>query len=118
MTSAKTHWLILKSFLNNKKIPSVPLLFHHNKYVTNFKKKAELFNCFFSKQCSVIDNSSELPSNIWKKTDNSRNFIRPSRSTAFNSHNTKRVKFLITISYKISEINSSFYVIERITGKV
>ena len=69
MTSAKTYWSILKSLLNNKKIPCIPPLFHQNKYVTDFKKKAELFNCFFAKQCSIINNSSELPSNIWKKRD-------------------------------------------------
>ena len=71
MTSAKTYWSILKSLLNNKKIPCIPPLFHQNKYVTDFKKKAELFNCFFAKQCSIINNSSELFSNILKKTDKS-----------------------------------------------
>ena len=30
--------------------------------VIDFKKKAELFNSFFSDQCSLISNSSELPS--------------------------------------------------------
>ena len=68
MTSAKTYCSILKSLLNNKKIHCIPPLFHQNKYVTDFKKKAELFNCFFAKQCSIINNFSELPSNIYKKT--------------------------------------------------
>ena len=71
MTNSKTYWSILKSLLNNKKTPCIPPLFNQNKYVTDFKKKAELFNCFFAKQCSVIDNSSELPSNILKKADKS-----------------------------------------------
>ena len=71
MTSAKTYCSILKSLLNNKKIPSIPPLFHQNKYVTDVKKKAELLNCFFAKQCSIMNNSSELPSNVWKKTDKS-----------------------------------------------
>ena len=71
MTSAKTYCSILKSLLNNKKIPSIPPLFHQNKYVTDVKKKAELLNCFFAKQCSIMNNSSELPSNILKKTDKS-----------------------------------------------
>ena len=57
MTSAKTYWAVLKSLLNKKKVPSIPPLFHQNKYVTDFKKKAELFNCFFAKQCSIINNS-------------------------------------------------------------
>ena len=76
MTSAKTYWSILKSLLNNKKIPCIPPLFHQNKYVTDFKKKAELFNCFFAKQCSIINNSSELPSNICKKTNKSISTVR------------------------------------------
>ena len=72
MTSAKTYyWSILKSLLNNKKFPCTPPLFHQIKYVTDFKKKAELFNCFFAKQCSIVNNSSELPADIWRKTDKS-----------------------------------------------
>ena len=61
MTSAKTCWSILKLLLSNKEVPCIPPLFHQNKFVTDFKKKAELFNCFFAKQCSIINNSSELP---------------------------------------------------------
>ena len=71
MTSAKTYLLILKSLLNKKKNPCIPPLFYQNKYVTDFKKKGELFNCIFAKQCSIINNSNELPSNICKKTDKS-----------------------------------------------
>ena len=71
VTSAKTCWSILKSLLNNNKIPCIPPLFHQNKYVTDLKRKTELFNCFFAKQCCIINNSSELPSNIYKKTDKS-----------------------------------------------
>ena len=32
-------WALLKRFLNNKKIPLIPPLFHGNEYVTDFKKK-------------------------------------------------------------------------------
>ena len=71
MTSLKTYWSLLKTLLNNKKIPCIPPLLQDNKYVTDFKKKAELFNLFFSKHCSKIDNSSELPLNLLKKTDKS-----------------------------------------------
>ena len=67
-TSAKTYWSILKALLNNKKIPCIPPLFHEGKYVTDFKKKAELFNSFFAKQCSIIQNSSKLPLTLNKKT--------------------------------------------------
>ena len=39
----------------------IPSLYHKNEFVTNFKKKAELFNSFFADHCSLISNSSELP---------------------------------------------------------
>ena len=48
MTSVKIYWSILKLLLINKKFPCIPPLFHQNKYVTDFRKKAELFNCFFA----------------------------------------------------------------------
>ena len=60
VTSAKTYWSILKTLLNNKKIPCIPSLFHQGKYVKHFKKKAELFNSFFAKQCFIIKNSRKL----------------------------------------------------------
>ena len=49
LTSPKTYWSILKTFLNNKKIPCIPPLFPEKKFVTDFKEKAELFNHIFSK---------------------------------------------------------------------
>ena len=56
----KSYWSLLKVFLNNKKIPIIPPLFHENKFVTDFEEKAELFKAFFAKQCSLIDNNSSL----------------------------------------------------------
>ena len=59
--STKTYWALLKLFLNNRKIPVIPPLLHSNKFVTDFEEKAELFNSFFAKQCSLIKNDSKLP---------------------------------------------------------
>ena len=67
--NTKAYWALLKRFLNNKKIPLIPPLFHENEYVTDFKKNAELFNSFFAKQCSLISNSSELPLNLHFTTE-------------------------------------------------
>ena len=44
-----------------KKVPCIPPIFHDNKFVTYFSKKADFFNSFFAKQCSNIENNSVLP---------------------------------------------------------
>ena len=60
-TSPKAYWSILKSFFGDKKVPIIPPLFYNNSYISDFKVKADLFNSYFSKQCSLISNSSTLP---------------------------------------------------------
>ena len=68
--SLKAYWPLLKAFLNNKKIPLILPLYHQGNFVTNFKIKAELFNSFFTSQCSLIKNDSKLSSHLNYKTDN------------------------------------------------
>ena len=72
--NTKLYWTLLKRVFSNKKIPLIPPLFHENEYVTDFKKKAELFNSFFAKQCSLISNGSELTLNFSEKRLNTLNF--------------------------------------------
>ena len=59
MTSRKSYWSILKTFLNNKKILVIPPILYDNKFITNFNEKAEIFNNFFAKQCSLINTNSD-----------------------------------------------------------
>ena len=75
-SNPKTYWSVLKRFLNNKKIPCIPSLFHENKFVTGFREKAEIFNSYFAKQCSLINSDSSLPCEIIKKTNNSLYYVR------------------------------------------
>ena len=49
LRNSKTFWFLLNRFLNNKKIPLIPPLFHEKRFVTDFKERAELFNSFFCK---------------------------------------------------------------------
>ena len=65
----KAYWTLLKFFPNNRKTPVIPSLFHNNKFVTDFKEEAELFNSFFAKQCSLIKNDSKLPPQLHFLTD-------------------------------------------------
>ena len=63
LSSPKKYWSILKAFLNNKKLPCIPPVFHENKFITDFKEKAELFNHFFVNQYSLLINNSVSPTN-------------------------------------------------------
>ena len=68
--SQKAYWSILKTFLNNKKLTFVPPIYHKINYITDFKEKAQIFNDFFAKQCTLVENSSKLPTNSFKRTNN------------------------------------------------
>ena len=57
LSSTRAYWLILNSFLNQ------------NRYIIKYNDKAELFNNFFADQCSIINNSSVLPSVLVKRTE-------------------------------------------------
>ena len=45
--NSKTYWSLLNRFLNNRKIPLIPPLFHENIFVKDFEEKVELFITFF-----------------------------------------------------------------------
>ena len=67
---SKAYWSILKIFLNNKKIPCISPVYHNNNYIIDFKKKAQIFNDFFAKQCILVQNTSNPPTNSLKRTNN------------------------------------------------
>ena len=74
-TSAKTYWSILKSFYNDSKVPLIPPLLVNNKIVSDFTKKANIFNDFFTLQCTPLNNSSVLPAKVTFKTQSRLNSI-------------------------------------------
>ena len=63
LLQAKTYWSILKTFYNDKKVPLIPPLLKDNKFVTDIKTKANIFNKFFADQCTLLKNNSMLPTN-------------------------------------------------------
>ena len=63
LVQAKTYWSILKTFYNGKKIPLIPPLLVNNKFVTDIKTKADIFNKFFAEQCTPLKNDSKIPIN-------------------------------------------------------
>ena len=60
-TSIKCYWSLIKTLLNGKKVPCVPPIYDNNRYITDFKKKCQLFNSYFLKQCTLLKNISTLP---------------------------------------------------------
>ena len=72
----KSYWTILKSFYNNKNIPLVPPLLINDKFVTDLKTKANIFNKFFAEQSTPLKNDSILPT--------SQHVLTPSRLHSIN----------------------------------
>ena len=66
---------MLKTFLNNKKIPCIPPLLHQDKFFTDFKEKANIFNSFFANQCYIASNNSDFPVTRTRKTHESLSTI-------------------------------------------
>ena len=69
-TSTKTYWPILRTILDNKAISCIQPIYYNNNYMTAFKEKAEIFNNFFAKQCTIVKNTSKLSTDSLKKTNN------------------------------------------------
>ena len=59
----------MKTVSNNKKIPCIPPIHDNNNYITDFKEKAHIFNDFFAKQCTQVENTSKLPTSSFKRTN-------------------------------------------------
>ena len=85
-TSSKTYWSILKSFYKGNKVPLIPPLLVDNKFVSEFSKKPNLFNDFFSSQCTPLSNNSVLPSN--------KHFLTDKRLTTIDFNKTDIIKII------------------------
>ena len=54
LSQAKTYWSILKTFYNDRKIPIISPLLIDDKFVTEIQTKANIFNKFFTDQCTPL----------------------------------------------------------------
>ena len=62
--SIKTYWDTLRSLLDGKKVPIIPLLQINDELIFGFEATANLFNKYFASQCTTINNNSVLPSTL------------------------------------------------------
>ena len=58
----------IEDLFEQKKIPCIPPPLRQDKFIIDFKEKAEMFNNFFTDQCSILRNKSELLATLSKKT--------------------------------------------------
>ena len=86
LLQANTYWSILKTFYNGKKIPLIPSLLVDDKFVTDMKTKANIFNKFFAEQCTPLKNDSKLPSN--------QIFLTQSRLSSLDFNEDKILKII------------------------
>ena len=68
-----------------QKIPLISPLFHENKFVLDFKERAELFNYHFSTHCSLISNSANSRRIFKDLTDNRFSCV------SFSQHKTAKI---------------------------
>ena len=69
-TSPRVYWSILKTILNNKKIPCIPPIYYSNNYITDFIENTQIFNNFFAKQRTLVENTSKLSIDSFKRKNN------------------------------------------------
>ena len=65
-TGIKAYWQAINKILNKNKVTCIPSLLEDDVFVTIFQTKAVIFNEHFVQQCSLINNSSQLPAFISK----------------------------------------------------
>ena len=70
----KTYWTILNCLLYNKKIPAIPPLFVDGSFISDYCKKADLFNNFFVSICTLIKSNIVLPPLLYKTSTSINSF--------------------------------------------
>ena len=73
--TSKSLLSVLKTFYNKKTIPLIPPLLVNDKFVTDINTKACIFNKFFAKQCTPLQNDSVLPVNQIFPTQSRLSFL-------------------------------------------
>ena len=66
-TNLKLYWSVLRTFLNNKQIPCIPPLLHNEKFIMEFKEKAQLFKISLQSSILMIITTVNIPWFLLKK---------------------------------------------------
>ena len=60
-TGIKAYWQSINKLLNKKRFTNIPPLLENDIFVTNVQTKTMIFNDFFVRQCSLLENDAVLP---------------------------------------------------------
>ena len=80
-----------KKLYNDKKIPLIPPLLVDDKFVTDMKTKANIFNKFLVEKCTPLKNNSKLQS--------SQMFLTQSRLISLDFNEDEILKIVRTPTY-------------------
>ena len=56
-------------------MPCILPIWRNDNHITDFKEKAETFNSFFAKQCTIVNNTSKHSTNSFKRANNCLSMI-------------------------------------------
>ena len=84
--SIKTYWATLRTLWNGKKVPNIPPLLVSNELITEFEVKANIFNKYFTSQCTIINNNSVLPSTLNHLIDDKISSFNTSSESFFSTN--------------------------------
>ena len=102
-TGFKLFWTTFKRMVNKKKLTNIPSLVEGNSIVSDFQQKANIFNYYFSNQCSLNDTSSTLPS-LYLRTEFKLFIVNTSEEKIFSiiwSLNSKKAHGHDSISINV-----------------
>ena len=72
--SIKRHRATLRTLWNGKKVPNIPPLLVNNELITEFEAKTNIFNKYFARQSTAINNNCVRPSTLNHLTDDKLSF--------------------------------------------
>ena len=88
--ASKYYWSLIKAMLNDKRVPCIPPIFHDNKFITDFSKKADLFNSFLQNSAQLLKITVffphqliPLPTSTWQTLNLRRMILKESSINSF-----------------------------------
>ena len=90
--------------MGKTKITCAPLIFDKNKFIIDFKRKANIFNHFFATQCILVGNTTKLSSVLENR------ILQTQLRSILKGMMLKIVKIVIFRSHMLDLICEAFHI--------